>query len=90
MTINEYCQEILQVLESVQEEQWIHTFKKIIKELEISNDNSVSRQILSIYGGMGSFSDLVLYKDGVVCISENNVLDNLRNGLYNQIALEWK
>lgn len=46
-------------------------------------------KILSIYGGAGSFNDLVLYKDGVFYMKENNKLERLRNGLYNKITEKW-
>ena len=39
-------------------------------------------KILKLYGGMGSFNDLVLYKNGVLCKKENNILDELRNKFY--------
>lgn len=35
---------------------------------------------------MGSFTDLVLMKNGIICIDENNKLDQLRNRLYNRMA----
>lgn len=50
---------------------------------EISNDPATtSAKILSMYGGMGSLNDLVLYKDGKVLIKESNELDELRSRLY--------
>jgi hypothetical protein len=39
-------------------------------------------KILSMYGGMGSLNDLVLYKDGRVLAKENEELDGLRSRLY--------
>lgn len=41
-----------------------------------------SLKLLSMYGGMGSLNDVVLYKDGQPLISENNELDSLRSALY--------
>ena len=38
--------------------------------------------ILSMFGGMGSLNDLVLYKDDKPLIKENNEFDELRKKLY--------
>jgi len=35
---------------------------------------------------MGSFTDLVLMRNGIFCIDENNKLDQLRDRLYNRMA----
>ena len=65
-------------------------FENFISELEKSEDNSSYRKIISIFGGMGSFDDLVLYKDTILCIKENNVLSELKKVLYNEIGNNWK
>lgn len=41
-----------------------------------------SRNILSLYGGMGSLSDVVLHKDGDWLVEENIRFDALRSELY--------
>ena len=41
-------------------------------------------KIIGMYGGMGSFSDLVLFEGGKVCYNENEQLDELRRELYEQ------
>ena len=43
---------------------------------------NVRSRILSMYGGMGSLNDLVLYRSGQPMIRENNELDALRSQLY--------
>lgn len=43
---------------------------------------NVRSRILSMYGGMGSLNDLVLYRNGQPMIRENNELNDLRNQLY--------
>lgn len=35
---------------------------------------------------MGSFTDLVLMRNGIICIDENNRLDQLRDRLYNRMV----
>jgi hypothetical protein len=89
MSIKEYCIRIEKLLLEVGESNWLNSFKNFITELEEHEDTTVYRKIISIYGGAGSFSDLVLYKNGVLCIEENNELERLRNGLYNKIGEKW-
>lgn len=43
---------------------------------------NVRSRILSMYGGMGSLNDLVLYRNGQPMVRENNELDDLRSKLY--------
>jgi hypothetical protein len=38
-----------------------------------------------LYGGMGSFNDIVLHKNGIPLIRENDELDDLRHKLYKQL-----
>lgn len=89
MGIKEYCIRIYELLCEVGESSWSNGFRGLIAELEVSENVSVYRKIISIYGGAGSFNDLVLYKGGVLCVEENNELNALRNGLYNKIAEKW-
>ena len=46
----------------------------------------LAKKIKSLFGGMGSFTDLVLMRNGIFCIDENNKLDQLRDRLYNRMA----
>lgn len=89
MTVKEYCTEIQKLLIEVEEFNLAKSFGSFISELEKSEDNSVYRKIISIYGGMGSFNDLVLYKNGILCRRENDSLSELRHGLYNEIGNSW-
>jgi len=51
--------------------------------IEIAEDPArASAKILSMYGGMGSLNDLVLYKDGQPLTRDNSELDVLRSKLY--------
>lgn len=89
MDIKDYCINIYELLLEAGETNWQNSFKDFISELEKQENTSVYRKILSIYGGAGSFNDLVLYKDGVFYMKENNKLELLRNGLYNKITEKW-
>lgn len=48
----------------------------------LSDPKYASSKLVSMYGGMGSLNDLVLYSDGQVLIVENNEFDMLRTQLY--------
>lgn len=74
---------IYKLLNSVNEGQWSRTFKYFITKCKYNDEfKSLISEILKIYAGMGSFSDLVLYCDGQLLFDENQQLDTLRNELY--------
>ncbi|WP_408612276.1 DUF6966 domain-containing protein [Leclercia tamurae] len=41
---------------------------------------------LNFYSGMGSLSDLVLYRNGKALMSENDELNQLRHDLFNLLS----
>lgn len=47
-----------------------------------SDPKYASSKLVSMYGGMGSLNDLVLYSDGQALVVENNEFDMLRTRLY--------
>ena len=77
--------ELIQVLESDEEQHWSGWLHQSRERL-INSDYSGIEHLLSAYGGMGSFNDLVIcqscqngnfhWKDGH--IEMNNMLDELR------------
>jgi hypothetical protein len=49
----------------------------------IENEAAALRAILAMYGGMGSFNDIVLYSDsGQVAAVDNDEFDRLRSALH--------
>ncbi|WP_152645402.1 DUF6966 domain-containing protein [Pseudomonas sp. 10-1B] len=51
--------------------------------MELPSDSShVLSKILRLFGGMGSLTDVVLYRNGQPLLSENNELAELRTKLY--------
>lgn len=80
---------IISVLERSNEDNWLKTFSNIYESYEsLENDDEKAyyrREILNVYGGMGSFSDLVLYDNNKVLYEENNELDALRKDLFEEI-----
>lgn len=82
MKTKEILRSILEILKKVDEKEWIPVFTNFLNDIEIEDFQMLKRQILKIYGGMGSFNDLVLYDDGQLCYNENINLDKLRKELY--------
>ncbi len=77
--------EITSLLQAVQQRQWTKAFEDWSARLQFSTRadiGAVGREILRAYGGMGSFNDLVLYRSGQLCVSENRRLDALRRELF--------
>jgi hypothetical protein len=80
---------ILDILVTVNDTNWKNVINNFFNmTLKINSNNEFEllvRDIISIYNGMGSFSDLVLYKNNQLCIEENNKFDQLRHDLYNEL-----
>lgn len=60
---------------------WARALDESRREM-LQDPEATTAKILSMYGGMGSLNDLILYKDGKVLVSESNELDDLRSKLY--------
>ena len=60
---------------------WVNALSFCHREL-LNEPKSAKDKIKSMYGGMGSLNDIVLYKDGQLLISENMEFDELREKLY--------
>ncbi|WP_461632407.1 DUF6966 domain-containing protein [Labilibaculum euxinus] len=86
MSIKEICIELIKILEKNNEKQWALAFEEIVEDYELSDSKDISRRILKFYGGMGSFNDLVIYKDNKLIVNENNKLDELRSMLFSKIT----
>ncbi|WP_126464266.1 DUF6966 domain-containing protein [Propionibacterium australiense] len=50
------------------------------------DQSSLARIILRLYGGMGSFNDAIIYKNGVIDKLATNKLDSLRNDLFETVG----
>ena len=77
--------EIANILSSSDEIPWAKAFEKLGNELDNDYESSIN-SLKGIYGGMGSFNDIVLHKNGMPLIRENDELDDLRHSLYNQLT----
>ncbi|MDZ3994866.1 DUF6966 domain-containing protein [Pseudomonas sp. Teo4] len=63
------------------EDEWVTRVDQYRMELPKDSSHVLSK-ILRLYGGMGSLTDIVLYRNGQPLISENNELAELRTKLY--------
>ena len=76
--------DIANVLSSNDEDSWAKTFEKLSSELDFDCESSIF-SLRKLYGGMGSFNDIVLHKNGIPLIRENDELEDLRHKLYKQL-----
>jgi hypothetical protein len=78
--------EIIAILSSIGESNWhdaLKNFRNRCDSIASSEDQKkLITDIMRIYGGMGSFSDLILYKNGQLMEKETSQLDVLRSKLF--------
>lgn len=78
-------EKIIKLLTSVEEKNWVNIFKTYRNRCESKNEKELVQlrnDIVRIYGGMGTFNDLVLYKQTQPAVKENQKLDELRKNLF--------
>ncbi|WP_373818438.1 hypothetical protein [Glaesserella sp.] len=82
------CIEIKKLLDkNNNEELWSDFFEGIINQIDIGVDYSHLRSIIyPIFGGMGSFNDVVLQNNEIIDIESDKKLSNLREKLFNLIV----
>lgn len=65
---------------------WANVIHSLLDELNVSLDSAdvshLSRTIIHMYGGMGTFGDAVIYNNGTYPRQLNNDLGLLRTQLY--------
>lgn len=76
-TIND----IIVILQDNNERCWVNIFEKCLILLDDDYEQCLYN-LKTLCGGMGSFNDLVLHKEGMPVKNENNKLDLLRYELY--------
>jgi len=83
--IDQLMKEMIILLEKNNEVEWSLTLRRLLmKDYDIDNRTERVKNILKLYqGGMGSFNDLVLQKNGKILIEEDQKLDELSGDLYN-------
>ncbi len=76
--------DIVIILSSNDEDSWAKTFEKLGSELDVDYESSIY-SLKKLFGGMGSFNDIVLHKNGTPLLRENDELEDLRHKLYKQL-----
>ncbi|MFK0369039.1 DUF6966 domain-containing protein [Enterobacter sichuanensis] len=76
--------DIITILSSNDEDSWAKIFEKLGFELDVDYESSIY-SLKKLYGGMGSFNDLVLHKNGTPLLRDNDELEDLRHKLYKQL-----
>jgi hypothetical protein len=75
---------ISELLNQNGESDWGSSFQRLKAEYG-SNPHGACGKILSVYGGMGSFNDIILHSpNGIPLSAENDELDRLRSELYSE------
>ncbi|UCO97882.1 hypothetical protein LF844_25040 [Metapseudomonas lalkuanensis] len=79
--IDAVLKRMIELLRFVEFEDWAVALEKVKMDFGC-NEKLRSSELLSMYGGMGSLNDVVLYKGGQPLVAENNEFDRLRVQLY--------
>jgi len=74
------------LLKKYDEKQWSISFHVFINSYSTSENRDLKNKIRGIYRGMGSFNDLILFKDGRMCTEGNIKLDALRKKLFREVT----
>lgn len=78
--------ELTSLLRKHQEADWAISIEGLSRALRVDPPAEVATKWLVIFGGMGSFSDLVLHDEaGHLLIQENGTLSSLRSKLHKQL-----
>lgn len=85
--ITRHLEGMSHLLEAANEQGWAASLRRLQLQIETSATSPSDyqralRDVLKLFGGMGSFSDLVLYRDGVPLQAENDRLSQLRSMLF--------
>ena len=82
MTIEKLLTKIADLLDAHGEADWAQSFRNFLSDYN-SEPEVTKGKIRSVYGGMGSFNDIILYgSNGMPLRDENNELDQMRSELF--------
>jgi hypothetical protein len=76
------------LLRSCGQNNWAYMLDRLNSEMKREPLATISK-ILSIFGGIGSFGDVILYRDGQPLIAENDELYHLKTALYDLCHESW-
>ena len=76
--------EIIDLLETHQEQNWAKALRAILSVYQREGSSIAAGMVKGIYGGSGSFSDLVLHDKGNPVRQANDRLETLRRSLFDE------
>lgn len=85
--IQKLLSSICTLLAETNETVWEERLKYFHQRLDIDYDTTLS-EIKSVFGGAGSFNDLILQKNGQMLRQENIALNDLQDQLYDALKKE--
>jgi hypothetical protein len=81
--IEDLLKQIHDLLMAHGDDEWARTFHRFLSDYESKDKDLVKGEIRSVYGGMCSFNDVILYGPNYVPLrAENDELDRLRSRLF--------
>lgn len=83
--IEELLSQITDLLNGFGQERWGRTMGRLLAEFRCAPVDT-ARRIQSMYAGMGSFNDIVLWVDGGMPRLENEKLDRMRSELFTLVV----
>jgi hypothetical protein len=84
MTIEELLTSIADLLDAHDVPDWAQLFRRLRNDFHFEPDMT-KRTIRSMYGGMGSFNDLILHDPNRIPLrEENDELDRMRRELFDR------
>ncbi|MFP2468885.1 DUF6966 domain-containing protein [Pseudescherichia vulneris] len=75
------------LLDATNEKKWAEQFKHFHQQLDADYDTTLN-EIKIVFGGAGSFNDLILQKNGQMLREENIALNKLQDALYDALKKE--
>jgi hypothetical protein len=83
-----HLKELNDLLISTNELAWANRVLAFENKLQVSREEwkQLAREGLNFFGGMGSLNDIVLHKNGIPLLEENDKLDILRNEIYSELV----
>jgi hypothetical protein len=84
--LRKVLKEIIDLLEEVNDKEWLSTFEYFYAHSLTATNNEeikeLDREIRKVFGGMGSFSDFILYNKGELLVEQNEQLNLLQHRLF--------
>ena len=88
--LSKVLDELIQLLDASGEKHWANWMLEAKTNLTYSNDYGIEH-ILAAYGGMGSFSDLIIYRKTKSGHLKWSLSDRMRNSKLNKLRKQvWK